>query len=327
MSPRRRIGRKFVRSFTPIALVIALAVVGFLAFTAYCVTHPTKRPYLVTPQSFSTISGTVLKVTDETWSTLDGKRERGWLLKGSPGSPAVVLLHTYGADRSWLFNLGVKIYETTNATILWLDLRGHGENPPVRWTSLGAREGDDVVAALNFLRNLKAYNQTKLVNDRFGVYGAELGGYAAIKAAGIDNQIRVLVVDSIPSSPDQLLNSKISSCIGLDSNFLVSLSRAATKFYLLGAYDNTSTCDLAHLLRDQQILVLSGSDSGDLQPTTTNLKSCFQPTAGVEMRSDLPLSGLNLPSATGEQGEAYDRIVIEFFDRHLTNSSPGRPGK
>lgn len=327
MSPRRRIGRKFLRSFTPIALVIAFAVLGFLGFTAYCVTHPTKRPYLVTPQSFSTISGTVLKVTDETWSTLDGKRERGWLLKGSPGSPAVVLLHTYGADRSWLFNLGVKIYETTNSTILWLDLRGHGENPPVKWTSLGAREGDDVVAALNFLRNLKADNQAKLVNDRFGVYGAELGAYAAIKAAGIDHQIRVLVVDSIPGSPDQLLNSKISSCIGVDSNVLVSLSRAATKFYLLGAYENSSTCDLARLLRDQQILVLSGSDSGELKQPTTELKSCFQSTAAVEMRSDLPLTGLNLPSATGEQGEAYDRIVIEFFDRHLNDSSSGRPAK
>lgn len=327
MSPRRRIGRKFVRSFTPIVLVIVLALLGFLAFAAYCVTHPLKRPYLVTPQSFANISGTVLKVTDETWSTLDGKRQRGWLLKGAPGSPAVVLLHTYGADRSWLFNLGVKIYETTNFTILWPDLRGHGENPPVKWTSLGAREGDDVVAALNFLRTLKADNQAKLVNDRFGVYGAEVGGYAAIKAAGIDNQIQVLVLDSIPSSPDQLLNSKITSCIGVESNFLLSLSRSATKLYLLGAYDNTNTCDLARRLRDQEVLVLTGSDSGDLKQTTMDIKSCFQDSAFVEMRTDLPLSGLNLPSATGEQGEAYDRIVIEFFDRHLTGASTGRPAK
>jgi len=325
MSPRRRIGRKFVRSFTPIVLVIVLALLGFLAFAAYCVTHPPRRHYLVTPQSFSNISGTVLKVTDETWSTLDGKSQRGWLLKGAPGSPAVVLLHSYGADRSWLFNLGLKIYETTNFTILWLDLRGHGENPPIKWTSLGSREGDDVVAALNFLRNQKADNQAKLVNDRFGVYGAELGGYAAIKAAGIDNQIKVLVVDSIPSSPDQLLDSKITSCIGVDSNFLLSLSRAATKFYLLGAYENTNTCDLVRMLRDQQILVLAGADSGNLKQTTMDLRSCFQNSATVEMRADLPLTGLNLPSATGEQGEAYDRIVIEFFDRHLTEVSPGRP--
>jgi hypothetical protein len=29
------------------------------------------------------------------------------------------------------------------------------------------------------------------------------------------------------------------------------------------------------------------------------------------------LSGFGLPSATGEQSEAYDRIVIEFFVRNL----------
>ena len=70
---------------------------------------------------------------------------RGWLLKGAEGAPAVVLLHRYGGDRSWLFNLGVKINETTNFTILWPDLRGHGENPLIRWTSLGVREGDDLI--------------------------------------------------------------------------------------------------------------------------------------------------------------------------------------
>jgi len=29
------------------------------------------------------------------------------------------------------------------------------------------------------------------------------------------------------------------------------------------------------------------------------------------------LTGLDLPSATGEQGEGYDRLVIDFFDKHL----------
>ena len=48
------------------------------------------------------------------------------------------------------------------------------------------------------------------------------------------------------------------------------------------------------------------------QMNTTRL-----PATLVYARIDLPLSGFSLPSATGEQGEAYDRIVIEFFDRNL----------
>src|SRR5512132_1773358 len=155
MPPRRRIGKRLVKSFLPIILVIALAVVGALSFVVYCVSHPTRRPYVVTPESFSRISGRAIKATDETWTNRDGKRARGWLLKGGEGLPAVVLLHRYGGDRSWLFNLGVKINETTNFTILWPELRGHGENPLVNWTSLGAHEGDDVLAAVEFLHTLK----------------------------------------------------------------------------------------------------------------------------------------------------------------------------
>ncbi|HSK29170.1 MAG TPA: hypothetical protein VLA17_04335 [Candidatus Limnocylindria bacterium] len=123
---------------------------GSLSYIVYCVSRPEKRPYVVTPESFTQISGRAIKVTDETWTNADGRRSRGWLLKGAEGAPAVVLLHRYGGDRSWLFNLGVKINETTNFTILWPDLRGHGENPPVRRSSLGAGDSDDVLAALEF---------------------------------------------------------------------------------------------------------------------------------------------------------------------------------
>lgn len=316
MPPRRRFGKRLVKSFLPIVLVIVVAVVGALSFVVYCVSRPAKRPYVVTPESFSRISGRAIKVTDETWTNVDGRRARGWLLKGAEGAPAVVLLHRYGGDRSWLFNLGVKINEATNFTVLWPDLRGHGENPPISWTSIGAKEGDDLVAALTYLRSLKSEQKT-LVGESVGVYGVELGAYAALKAARADNQIRVLVLDSVTNSPDELLNTAISSCVGLNNGFVQSLSRGAMKIYLVGAYDNTSACDLASSLRDQRVLLLSGPDAGPLRDATASLQRCFPAPANIEPRTDLPLSGFSLPSATGEQGEAYDRVVIEFFARNL----------
>jgi hypothetical protein len=35
------------------------------------------------------------------------------------------------------------------------------------------------------------------------------------------------------------------------------------------------------------------------------------------MKKDLTLTGANLPNSTGQQEEAYDRPVIEFFDKAL----------
>jgi len=317
MPPRRTIGKRLIKSLLPIVLVIVLVVVGALSFIVYCVSRPSKHPYVVTPESFSRISGRAIKVTDESWSNLDGGRARGWLLKGAEGAPAVVLLHRYGGDRSWLFNLGVKINEATNFTILWPDLRGHGENPLVRWSSLGVREGDDVAAAFKYLRSLKTENQKALVGESFGVYGVELGAYSALKATRTEPQIKVLVLDSVVRSPDELLSTAVASCVGVDNGMVQYFSRVAMKTYMLGSYENVDACEFAASLRDARVLLLSEPEAGKLRDATASLQKCFPNAGNVEMRTDLPLSGFSLPSVTGEQGEAYDRVVIEFFARNL----------
>ena len=317
MPPKRRIGKRLIKSFLPIALVIVLAVVGALSFVVYCVSRPTKSPYVVTPESFSRISGRAIKVTDETWPNADGSSARGWLLKGVEGAPAVVLLHRYGGDRSWLFNLGVKINEATNFTILWPDLRGHGENPLVTSTSLGIREGDDLQAAIKYLRGLKTEGQKTLVGESLGVYGVELGAYSALKSARKEPQIKVLVLDSVVTSPGDLLNSAVSSCVGFDNGLINFFSRVAMKAYMLGVFDDTSACQFANETGDQKVMLLSGRDAGPLREATASMQKCFSNAENVEVRTDLPLSGFGLPSVTGEQGEAYDRIVIEFFARTL----------
>ena len=317
MSSRRRLGKKLIRSFLPILLVLVAALVASLVFIVYGITRPPKQAYLVTPQAFSQISGPVLKVTDESWINRDGTRARGWLLKGSEGAPAVILLHRYGGDRSWLFNLGVKINETTNCTILWPDLRGHGVNPLVKWTSFGTREADDLVDALGFLRTLKSENKSKLVGDRFGLYGVELGAYTALKAAPHDSQVKVLVLDSVPSTANELVQAAVAAYTGLDNRLLRYLSNSAIRIYFLGAYDDADSCKIAASLSDQHVLLLSGAEAGHFRETTASLEHCFPNKANVEIRTDLPLTGITLPSATGEQGEAYDRIVIDFFDKYL----------
>lgn len=317
MPPRRRFGKRLVKSLLPIALVIVLAVAGAVSFVVYCVSRPTRRPYVVTPESFTRISGRALSVTDETWTNRDGRAARGWLLKGSEGAPAVVLLHRYGGDRSWLFNLGVKINETTNFTILWPDLRGHGEKPPIAWTALGGREGDDLVDAIQYLSGLKADSQKSLVGDRVGVYGVELGAYSALKGARGHDLIKVLVLDSIVTSPQELLSTAVTDCTRVDNSLVQFFSRVAMKLYLINSFDSSTACDYATSLHDRRLLLLSGPEAGPLREATASLQQCFNETVTIEARTDLPLSGFNLPSTTGVQGEAYDRIVIDFFDRNL----------
>ena len=315
--PRRRFGKKLFKSFLPILLVLVLACVIALVSIVYGITRPPRQHYLVTPESFSQISGTALKVTDESWRNRDGTAARGWLLRGAEGAPAVVLLHRYGGDRSWLFNLGIKLNEASGFTILWPDLRGHGLNPPVTVSSFGMKEGEDLLAALDFLRGLKGSNREHLTADVFGVYGVELGAYAAITAAVQDSSLRVLVLDSLPRSSDELMNAGVSHHIGVSNQTVLSIARFATRVYFMGRYQNGSACQLASELKNPSVLLLAGADDGYLRDSTAVVQRCFPNKANVEAKLDLPLTGFNLPSATGEQGEGYDRPVIDFFVKNL----------
>jgi pimeloyl-ACP methyl ester carboxylesterase len=317
MPPRRRTGRRILRAFLPIILLLVLVLVAVTGWLVYGATRPPRREYLVTPEKFTQLSGPGLKATEETWANRDGTRARGWLLRGGEGAPAVILLHRYGADRSWLLNLGVKLNETANFTILWPDLRGHGLNPPVNWTSFGSRETDDVQAAIDYLRSLKTSQDRPLAGSAIGIYGVELGAYTGLQAASRSQEVRALALDSVPAAPNDVLNVAVRDRIGMENGFVQWLARTGMNIYFMGDYKNAPSCNAAQSLSDRQVLLLASKDTPQLQSSTVALARCFPQGASVEVQGELPVSGYNLRLATGEQSEVYDRRVIDFLDKAL----------
>lgn len=228
----------------------------------------------------------------------------------------MILLHRYGGDRSLLFNLGMKVNEATSATILWPDLRGHGLNPLVNWTSFGGRESDDVLAALDFLRSIKGDGGSQLIGKSIGLYGVEIGAYAALRAAVKDESVAPLVLDSIPRSRNELVEGTVRGYVGVNVKPLLTAARLATQSYLLD-YENQDSCQLAAALGNRRVLLLAGEDDGYLRESTKSLATCFANKSNLETKTDLRLTGFTLPSATGQQGESYDRPVIDFFVKNL----------
>jgi pimeloyl-ACP methyl ester carboxylesterase len=309
-----------LKALLPTAALVFVGVVALAFWMVNAVAHPPTQQYLVTPEGYARISPRGVKATEEGWSNADGTKARGWLLRGVEGSPAVILLHGYGADRSWVFNLAVKINETTNFTVLCPDLRGHGERPAVSTTTFGAREAADISAAISFLGSLKTPQQRPLVGSRFGLYGVELGAYAALLAAAHDGSgksIVALALDSVPARADNLLRETMRQRVGLGNVFAYQIARAFARLYFLGKYENADACRAAADAGGRSVLLLSGADAGDLRAATQDLARCFPPAQAVEVKTDLPVTGLNASSATGEAGEAYDRLIIDFFQRSL----------
>lgn len=320
MARTKRLIRSFSRLLFPIIVLIVLAAVAAAIFLNYSASNPPRVAYLVTPEKYGRLSTRAAQVTEETWSNADGSATaRGWLLRGTPGSPAVVLLHRYGADRSWVLDLGVKINEATNFTVLMPDLRGHGENPPVKATTLGGCEAEDVLAAIEFLKSLRTVDRTApLVGQNFGVYGVELGGYSALVAASKNENIKALALDSVPLSSDDLLSKVIEKRFPVVSSVTSNLAAAGSyAYHFSGCYSHQSLCSAAKLIENRKFLLLSGADVPNYQDSTRQLASCLPDSVETETKLDLPTSGYGINNASLEQAAAYDQRVIEFFRQSL----------
>jgi pimeloyl-ACP methyl ester carboxylesterase len=259
-------------------------------------------------------------VTDETWTNRDGTSSRGWLLRGTENAPAVVLLHKFGADRSYVLNLGVKLNESTNFTILMPDQRGHGDSPLVKSASFSGCEAEDARSAIDFLRNLKTLNQTPYVGPNIGIFGVEMGGMVAIATAAKDPSIKAIAVDSVPFDSDNLLKESIDRRYPFASFATSKLAQLGTRMYYFdGCYQREPVCDMAKKVDNRSVMLLAGIDAPDFQDSTLRLTRCFPPSDKLDVKTDLSPSGFGIINASMEQSEAYEQRVIEFFRNTLGN--------
>lgn len=320
MGKFKRLLKSFTGLLLPIILFFCLAVIGSSIWLVYKSAEPPRSPYLVTPAQYGQLSARGSQVTDETWTNADGSTARGWLLRGSPNAPAVILLHGYGTDRSYVLNLGVKLNETTDFTILMPDLRGHGENPTVSNTSFGGCETEDVVSAIKYLRELKS-GETALVGN-IGIFGIELGALVGLSAAAQDENVKALVLDSVPAQSDEVLDLAVERRFPFARTITSKLAENGTYFYFArGCYDRGSVCAKANAVNGRKVLLLAGADEPELQDSTTKISRCFPNSTVVETKMDFNLSGYGIMKASLEQADAYDQKVIEFFKNNLSSQT------
>ena len=308
----------FVNLLLPVVVLLVLFATGVAVWLVHSLSEPPRTSHLVTPEKFAQLSSRGAQITDETWDNLDGTQARGWLLRGNQDSPAVILLHRYGADRSHVLNLGVKLNETTNFTVLMPDLRGHGIDPLVQRTSFGGAEAEDILTTVEYLRNLKVKGGATLVGKDIGIYGAGMGAVVGVSVAAIDRDIKALALESVPDSSDGLVLYAVESKYPFVSFITSKLAVGGTYiYYLLGNYNRKPVCDVARNVTDRHVMLLAGPNTPEFQTTTSNLSSCFPNGTKVKAKTDLTPSGFDLTKASLEQVDFYDQTVIFFFKENL----------
>lgn len=318
MTKVKRLLKSILRLVLPTLILLLLAFAGSSVWLVHESAHPLTRDYLVTPEKYGMLSARAAMVTDENWANQDGTRSRGWLLRGTPGAPAVILLHKYGADRSYVLNLGVKLNEATNYTILMPDQRGHGIKPAVTYSSLGGCESSDTLTAISFLRSLRSDAQQPLVGQEIGIYGLEMGAIAALRAAAGDPSVKVLALDSVPQSPDSLLESIVDKRFPFASSVTAKIAEyGTTPYFYEGCFNKEPVNETAKTLNLKSVLLLAGVDAPEFQESTLKLGKSFPALTAVETKTDLSPSGYGIMNASLETSGAYEQKVIDFFRNSL----------
>lgn len=170
------------------AVVATSAIAGFLV---YRIVKPQRTSSEINMDSFP-------GRPDAMKFTVPGAGQReGWFFPGFLGAPTIVLCHGYGSSRGELLTL-VAALQDHQYNVFVFDFAAHGANGGI--TSFGYHEADEVRAAVDELAR-----RGDVDPERFGLWGYNLGAYAALREAESDKRVRALILDSVYDSPEQMV--------------------------------------------------------------------------------------------------------------------------
>src|SRR5881628_2650219 len=132
-----------VKTLLGLLVVIVLLVGGAYALL-YGVTHPPREKTQLDPADL------LLRAEDVTFHASDGMLLSGWLVKGAPRAPVIVLCHDLGGSRSTLLGSAVSL-NRAGYPLLVFYFRGHGASAG-SGSDLGVREKRDIDGAVAYLK-------------------------------------------------------------------------------------------------------------------------------------------------------------------------------
>lgn len=294
-------------------LIVILALV-FFAVVATAVISGVLIYWIVKPQRTSSEINmeSFPGRPDEVDFTVAGLGSRkGWFFPGLRGAPTIILCHGYQSSRGELLTL-VSALQDHQYNAFVFDFAAHGGNDGL--TTFGYRESDEVRAAIETLATRNDVDAA-----RFGLWGYNLGAYAALREAEKDTRVRALVLDSVYDRPKQMVK------IGVEKTgvggFPMMVRSAQTSFEWLNyAYKNDPPLSAKlKSLSGVPILFIGAADDPELAAITREM--FLKASEPREMAIVAHGNFVNLPD---DEKRTYENRVVTFFLTRLP-ASTGEP--
>jgi pimeloyl-ACP methyl ester carboxylesterase len=174
-------------------------------------------------------------------------------------------------------------------------------------TTLGYREVQELRAALSALAQ-----RTDVDKSRFGLWGTDMGSYAALSLAESDPRVRGIAVESVYDEPNQMLRILVNR-YGIGS--LPLLSTFAERAFTWLNYNDAGVPPLAQRLprlAGVPKLFIEASDSPDLGKFTGRLF-----VAAPEPKEQATIVHGNYAGMLDEEKRSYENRIASFFLSNL----------
>ena len=174
-------------------LVSISTISGFLL---YQILHPARNP--------ATFDLNVMMGHPTTFSfpLTDGTTRDGWLFPGLRAAPVIVVCHGYLSQRADVLTL-VTALQDHQFNVVLFDFAGHGTSTGT--TTLGYRETAELRAAVQALST-----RDDMDAQRLGLWGVDMGGYAALEVATTDPRVKAVAVDDAYDDPPAMLRIELN---------------------------------------------------------------------------------------------------------------------
>lgn len=175
-------------------LVTLIFIIAYFLFTSflgfYTIIKPSKIISHVTPETLG------MDYENISFMTTDNLTLRGWWIPAkTERAKTIILLHGYPADKGDILPAMAFLNKTYN--LLLFDFRYLGQSEG-KYSTLGAKETEDLLGALRFLKSRGV--------AEVGIWGFSVGGAVALMVAPQAPEIKTIVSESSYAQLDLLVS-------------------------------------------------------------------------------------------------------------------------
>jgi pimeloyl-ACP methyl ester carboxylesterase len=289
---------KLLTAILALLFFAVLATAGVAGFLVYRIVKPERTSSEIDLQSFPGRPDAVQ------FAVLHHQVREGWFFPGFRGAPTIVLCHGYGSSRAELLTL-VSALQDHQYNVFLFDFAAHGGNSGA--TTFGYREADELRSALDALA---ARNDVDPHN--FGVWGYNLGAYAALREAERDPRIRALVLDSVYDTPAQMVKIGVERTGLAGFPFMIRSAEFSFDLLNLPFRKEPPLSTRLNALTNVPILFIQAADDPELAAIARNMF-----VKAPEPREQAIIGHGNFVAMNDDDKRAYENRVVSFFLTHL----------